>query len=143
MLFENENPYLEMILNLGENAYMTTGSNQSDLIGFYKGNMFENEYLPYKNLTYIKPKISSEREEELLTIMKYNFMVIDYNLYLDVHPDDSNILRKYKEAADHLEECKKAYIKKYGPLCITETNYPKYEWIQSPWPWDKEDGKYV
>ena len=25
--------------------------------GFYKGNMFPNEYVPYKNLTYIKPKI--------------------------------------------------------------------------------------
>lgn len=143
MLFENENPYLDMILNLGEIESINVGTNQDELMGFYKGNMFDSEYEPYRNLTYIKPKITSEREEALLKVMKYNFMVIDYNLYLDLHPDDQNILNKYKNAAEKLEECKKAYIKKYGPLCITEASYPKYEWLNSPWPWDKEDGKYV
>lgn len=144
MLFENDTNYLNMLFNLDkpsnnyDNMY-----NQNNEVGFLRGNMFDNEFKPYKNMTYIKPKLSTQREKDLFKIMESAFMINDYNLYLDVHPDDANILNKYKMSADKLRMLTKEYEDKYGPLCITSANYDTFKWLESPWPWDKEDGKYV
>ena len=34
-------------------------------IGYARGNMFKDEYMPYKNMTYIEPFITNEREKKL------------------------------------------------------------------------------
>ena len=105
--------------------------------------MFDKEFIPHKGMTYITPKVKTEKQKDLLAIMKCNFMLIDYNLYLDVHPEDTMILNKYKKVAKTLEDKTKEYEKKYGPLCNTSADYNTFKWIESPWPWNKEDGKYV
>lgn len=114
-----------------------------DEVLFLKGNMFESEYKPYKNMTYIKPKIKGEKEKLLYEIMMYSFMINDYNLYLDLHPDDGVYLRKIKDAINSLEIKEKEYEKKYGPLMVEKTEGESFEWIKSPWPWEGDDSKYV
>lgn len=150
MLFENnDNNYLDMFLgmpsmnkNYPSFDNMTTQT-VSDEEGFLRGNMFENEYVPYKNLTYIKPKVKGEREKVLFKIMEVAFAINDYNLYLDIHPNDMNILNKYKSCTEKLRRLTKEYEEKYGPLSIDASNYSTFKWIESPWPWEREDGKYV
>lgn len=144
MLFENENPYLDMILNLGTNEYLNKVEPSSkDLEKYLRGNMFDSEFIPYKNMTFKNPKISGTKEKELFEIMMYSFMINDYNLYLDLHPEDSQMYEKFKKAIECLDDLKEKYIKKYGPLEVCESNYPNYMWLKSSWPWDKKDGKYV
>ena len=144
MLFENDHNYLNMLFNIdNQNNYNGFNNMLSNEEGFLRGNMFENEYVPYKNMTYIKPKLKSERERDLYKIMELAFAVNDYNLYLDVHPEDTNILNKYKMCAEKLKQLTKEYEAKYGPLCIDSANYNTFKWIESPWPWEREDGKYV
>ncbi len=146
MLFENDNSYLDMVMNIPGLDYLNNSHDhekEDDIERFFRGNMFDNEFDPYKNMTYIKPKVRNEKQKDLLSLMKYSFMVIDYNLYLDVHPEDNLVLNKYKKAAQKLDEKTKEYERKYGPLCNTSANYNTFKWIDSPWPWDKEDGKYV
>ena len=143
MLFENDNSYLDMVMNIPGLDYLNNQGKEDNTENFYKGNMFDEEFVPYKKMTYITPKVKTQREKDLEIIMKYNFMVIDYNLYLDVLPDDMKILSKYQNAAHILEEKTKEYEKKYGPLCNTTTDYKTFKWLESTWPWDKEDGKYV
>ena len=53
------------------------------------------------------------------------------------------ILNKYNMECEQLKKLQKDYEQKYGPLCITKAGFNSYKWISSPWPWDKEDGKYV
>jgi len=142
MLFEN-NDYMDMIFNMPNLNDFNNSSNLSVSEGFLRGNMFENEYVPYKNMTYIKPSVKGEREKDLLKIMEYSFAINDYNLYLDLHPEDMEILSKYKAASQNLEKCMNEYEKKYGPLNITTSDYNTFKWIDAPWPWQKEDGKYV
>ncbi|MBE6155436.1 MAG: spore coat protein CotJB [Firmicutes bacterium] len=105
--------------------------------------MFDDEYVPYKNLTYIKPKIKSEKERDLFKIMEVYFAINDYNLFLDVHPENTNILNKYRACTEKYRKLTKEYEEKYGPLSIDEGNYKTFKWIESPWPWEKEDSKYV
>ena len=84
MLFENDNNYLNLLFNVGQsdnyNSFNNTGAIASDEEGFLRGNMFDDEYVPYKNLTYIKPKIKSEKERDLFKIMEVYFlsMIITY-----------------------------------------------------------------
>lgn len=137
MLFEN-NDYLDMLFNVNSD---NNDCNVSE--GFLRGNMFDNEFEPYKNMHYLKPRLNNQREKDLLKVQEIAFEVNDYNLYLDVHPDDMNILNKYKESAERLKRLCKEFEEKYGPLTIDNANYNTFKWIESPWPWQKEDSKYV
>ena len=134
MFFENNN-YFDMIFDKAKE--------EKTPVKFARGNMFDNEFISYKNMNYIMPKASSKREEDLFKIMEVNFALIDYNLFLDVHPDNSDILNKYNESAKKLETLKKEYEQKYGPLSNECAGYPTFKWLDSPWPWDKESGQYV
>ena len=48
--------------------------------GFLRGNMFKDEYLPYKNMTYINIRPKSDREAKLFNVMQYSFAINDLNL---------------------------------------------------------------
>lgn len=142
MLFENNN-YLDMFLGMPNMNNQINQSVSDDNVGFLRGNMFDNEYKPYKNYTYIKPKVKNAKEELMFKIMEYSFAINDYNLYLDVHPENMEILNKYKMCVEKLKAKEKEYEEKYGPLSIDYANYNSFKWIESPWPWEREDGSYV
>ena len=138
MFFENINDgFIDMFLT----DQRPNPSN--DVSKFLRGNMFDNEFIPYKGMSYLNPKLKSQREKDLFEIMKASFEINDYNLYLDLNPQDTVILSRYKMAAKKLENLTESFEKKYGPLCIDSADYENFKWIDNPWPWDKEDSKYV
>lgn len=109
----------------------------SPLEGFNKGNMFKNLYSKYKNHVY-KLKVNSKRDELLYQIQMYLFAMKDINLYLDLHPNDVNMLNKFYEYRNKYNELKKKYENEYSPLCINNVmNNNKWSWVDNPWPWDK------
>ena len=107
--------------------------------GFLRGNIFKDEYEPYKNLTYFKQNPKSERERLLYEIMGISFAINDLNLYLDLHPEDKNLYEEFKRYTQKCMELKDEYSKKYGAITLDNTS-EKYNWIDSPWPWDNEGG---
>ncbi len=113
--------------------------------GFLRGNMFANEYKPYKNYKVKKIVPRTQREELLLEIMELSFAINDLNLYLDLHPEDKHMLKKFNELVEKSCKCEMEYVKNYGSLeVIDNTSDEKFEWIKNPWPWDNEGGtKYV
>lgn len=109
--------------------------------GLNKGNMFKNEYDPYKNYIY-RVVVKGDRDELLLKIQELTFKIIDLNLYLDVYPNNNEIYKEFKNTAAELKKYKEIYEKNYGPLCMTETLfYDSYKWEKDPWPWMNEGGK--
>ena len=142
MLFDNNNVDLDFsFLNL-------TGLNNNDSDrkflsakeGFLKGNIFKNEYKPYKNLSYINIKPKNDREAKLFNVMCYTHAITDMNLYLDTHPEDRNALNLLKEFIKEEEMAKKEYIDNYGPLNVCDVKGDKFTWIDSPWPWENMGG---
>ena len=108
--------------------------------GLNKGNMFKNEYDPYKNYIY-KVVVKGERDELLLKIQELTFKTIDLNLYLDMYPNDDKMYNEFKSSIEELKKYKEIYEKNYGPLCMTETKYyDSYKWEKNPWPWMNEGG---
>lgn len=145
MLFDNDDMDYSFLNMIGLNDKMDNPNN--DLLscneGFLKGNMFKNEYVPYKNLTYIDIKPKSDREAKLFNVMQYSFAINDLNLYLDLHPEDKDMLYKLEEIIKKEKEAKEDFINSYGPLDICDTKGNEFEWINNPWPWDNGGDMYV
>lgn len=113
--------------------------------GFSRGNMFNDLYEGYKDYKVVMPVATNEKESDLLDIMALSFALNDLNLYLDLHPTDDKMLKKFKELVEISCTKEMEYVKKYGPLEVNDsTSLSKFEWICNPWPWDNERGsKYV
>lgn len=108
--------------------------------GFLRGNMEGITYNPYKNMTYLKPNISSEREHDLYKLQEIAFAAHDINLYLDTHPNDSNAIRLYNEYNKQEKMLNDAYERKYGPIDLSDNeglSMTPWAWIKEPWPWNE------
>ena len=128
------------------NMKLETNSNLASVKdGFVKGNMFNDLYDPYKNYRYQELTVNNKQEELLLEIMVLSFAINDLNLYLDLHPTDESMLRKFKDLTEKAYSKEMEYVKCYGPLEVMDSeSLSKFEWINNPWPWENTGGtKYV
>ena len=107
---------------------------------FLRGNMFKDEYKPYKNLTFINIRPNSDREAKLFTLMQYDFAINDLNLYLDTHPNNEEALSTLELLIEEQKKAKAEYVNNYGSLDITDVSGNTFDWIKDPWSWEKEDG---
>ena len=143
MLFEDNNFDVNMSLFMPE-FFNRENNILEPMEGFMRGNMFKNEYKPYKNLTYFKLLPKNEKEKMLYQIMALSFAINDLNLYLDLHPNNEEAFNLFKKYVNEKKELNKEYTKMFGPLTLTKTTGSKYNWLDCPWPWDDLGGaKYV
>ena len=106
--------------------------------GFLRGNMFGNLYEPYKNYKPAQLEPTNEKEALLYQLMQYKFALIDLDLYLDTHPNDSNTIALYNQYLIIEKQISEKYESMYGPLTL-DSNYlvkNNWTWKNSPWPWE-------
>ena len=140
MLFEDNDFDVNMAFFIPDVDFNRTGNVLSPMDGFLRGNMFQDEYEPYKNLTYFNLNPSNDKERLLYQVMAYSFAINDLNLYLDLHPDNKGMLDLFKKYVKEEKELCKEYVNKYGPLEVNEVMGQKFDWINSPWPWETRGG---
>lgn len=111
--------------------------------GFMRGNMFNNEYIPYKNYKVKELVATNDKEEQLFRIMALSFAINDLNLLLDLNPNDRENFNTFKSLIKEKNDLEQKYIEKYGPLTLEETTKNSFDWV-SAFPWENEGGsKYV
>ena len=103
--------------------------------GFNRGNMFDNLFWPYKYIADVHG--NDEREKLLLNIQKYSFASHEMNLYLDLNPDDVQAIGLYNQYKDEEDRLIKEYESKYGKICLGINENNTWDWIKSPWPWER------
>ncbi len=105
--------------------------------GFIRGNLFPNLYNYYKNPKPYNVNPANEQAELLTNIDAYSFAMNDINLYLDLHPDDQNMIALYNQYVNQYQTYKNEYARKYGNLDTTMANIDKdkWTWVEEPWPW--------
>ena len=140
MLFEDNDFDINMAFFIPDVDFSRTLNVVSPMQGFLRGNMFKDEYEPYKNLTYFKLNPSNDKERLLYQVMAYSFAINDLNLYLDLHPDNKGMLDLFKKYVKEEKELCNEYVNKYGPLEVNEVKGQKFDWINSPWPWETRGG---
>ncbi len=114
----------------------TTNKLYSAKEGFLRGNMFKDEFDPYKNYSIATIVPKNTKEEVELKIMELDFAINDLNLYLDLHPEDKEMFDLFKKYIAEANRYKEEYINMVGPLCITDVTGKNYNWLAS-WPWEK------
>ncbi len=84
-----------------------------------------------------------DRETMLYEIMALDFAETDLNLFLDTHPDDSDAIELHNNIIKKRAVLIDSYQSMYGP--ITTRGYlnsdSTWDWIENPWPWNKQKGK--
>ena len=107
--------------------------------GFTKGNMYANLYDPYKNYKPATIISKTEKEDLLNQIRMYSFAATDLSFYLDVNPNNSNLIKIYNEYIEKTKELKNKYEKTYGPLtCSFIMPNNDFIWNNNPWPWESD-----
>ena len=140
MLFEDNDFDINMAFFIPDVDFSRNVNILSPMEGFLRGNMFQDEYEPYRNLTYFKLYPKDEKEKLFYQVMAYSFAINDLNLYLDLHPENKEVFNLFKKYVQEEKELCGEYVKKYGPLEVTETLGNKYDWLNSPWPWETRGG---
>lgn len=104
--------------------------------GFIRGNMFQNLYDNYGKVYDVKPM--NEQAELLTYIDIYDFAMIDLGLYLDVFPNDQNMIAFYNNIRKEKCNVIKKYEENYGPLTLESDalNVTPWSWDKNPWPWE-------
>lgn len=128
--------------NVKDNLNNTLNVNQTNLAspkeGWLRGNLFNNLYDPYKNYKYRELMPKNKREELLFNILKFEFAMKELNLYLDLHPRDSEMIKLYNRYLMEEKKLCEEYEKTFGPLTLDNMNMAEnnWQWIASPWPWE-------
>lgn len=80
-----------------------------------------------------------ERERMLREVMSLDFTLVDLNLYLDTHPTDQKAINYYNTIVQRSNALRQRFEQTYGPLlAYTFTSKSPWQWIDSPWPWEKQ-----
>ena len=106
--------------------------------GFARGNMFNNLYEEYKNYTPQELNPTNDKEYLMMLLQMYCFAAHDLGLYLDVNPNDRNVIRQRAEYIRMYNETLAQYENSFGPLMLDGTNLAgsEWNWSNSPWPWE-------
>lgn len=130
--------------NKMQNNNQLSTTNQNKFLvpkeAFLRGNIEAGTYVPYKNMTYMKPVIKNDRENALYKLQEVAFAAHELNLYLDTHPSDSNAVRLYNEYNRQEKMLNDEYERKYGPIDLSDTeglSMTPWAWIKEPWPWNE------
>lgn len=132
--------------NYGENLnnnYNTMGLNQNNdnpSVGFERGNLFDNLYEPYKNYKPVDLNPKDQKEYLMYQVMMYAFALNDLNLYLDINPNDNNMINLRNKYLKEYQHVFNQYENKFGALGVNSNFLDKapWGWVSSfPWEVDK------
>ncbi len=104
-----------------------------------EGTLFPGLNLPFHLMKNGREVAPCPRTE----LQALSFVVQELGLYLDTHPEDAEAFTLYQNYTRLLEQGRRIYLEKVGPLVQTDAALDNsYTWVLGPWPWQhqgKED----
>ena len=97
----------------------------SDEDAIIRGTLFPELDLPFKNYVINSPLMKTDKTE----LMSVGFVCLELRLYLDTHPNDTNVLSYYRQYTKRFMDLKEKYNEK--------AEQPGHNnWVFDPWPWE-------
>ncbi len=133
-------PNINYYKNITSNKHTSVDNLFDPYTGFIHGNMFPNLYDPYKLPKPYDIQPLNEQARMLTQIDALRFSTIDLGLYLDVHPEDHNMLNLFNQYRVQANNLQREYDSKYGPLLLSDDSLTAYPWAWNnrPWPWENK-----
>ena len=106
--------------------------------GFEKGNLFPSLYEQYKNYNPANLIARTEQERMFFELSSLCFAAHELNLYLDVYPNNLQMIQLFNDYRRKSDELKRDYENKYGIINITSQSLEQspFAWVDQPWPWE-------
>lgn len=142
--FNYTNPNMNMY-NKSNESFNNQGNIQNHINNLYdpyngliRGNLFKNLYDPYKTGKPYEIKPMNNQAELLTYIDALSFAMVDLGLFLDVNPDNQDMIKLFNQYKKEKENLTKQYEFKYGPISLDSDSLNSYPWSWNdmPWPWD-------
>lgn len=97
------------------------------------GTLFPGLNLPFR----LAVEGSSLPATPLAELQALEFVVLELNIYLDTHKDDTEAFNLFKQFSAMEKAAKAAYESKYGPITKEAAAAGDcYKWLCDPWPWN-------
>ena len=97
------------------------------------GTLFPGLNLPF----HLAVEGSTLPATPLAELQALEFVVLELNLYLDTHRDDTEAFALFKQFSAMEKAARAAYESKYGPITKeTAAAADSYQWLSDPWPWN-------
>lgn len=81
-----------------------------------------------------------EREILINRIAALDFAIVELNLYMDTHPNDTEVNMKLNDYKEKSMQLKNEYQEKFSPLSSKNIEENRWGWISDPWPWNNDNG---
>lgn len=78
-----------------------------------------------------------DRTTLMKQIQQYGFAIKELELYLDTHPGCRRALALFNSYVQKKKEAEQIYIREYGPIVSTQNGENEWNWVDSPWPWER------
>lgn len=121
--FENSHSHLR---------YLTSNDFLNPIEALSYGNIDPELYLGYKNY---KVKMVNPTLDNVLK--SYLFAMIELNLYLDTHPNDSNAVNLFNNYSKDFKVILEQYENENGVLSILSNKYNNKWNYAKNWPWER------
>ncbi|HEY0828181.1 MAG TPA: spore coat protein CotJB [Bacilli bacterium] len=85
----------------------------------------------------MKKTVDDHYYQLLEELQAVDFVLVELNLYLDTHPQDSQALQQYNQHVQRRQQLAYQYEMNFGPLLHFGHSYSKqpWQWNHTPWPW--------
>ncbi len=81
----------------------------------------------------------NEKQRLLQRVQMFDFILDELNLFLDTHPGDQNAIAYFNRYQYLKNAAANEYITQFGPLRAEDfAGGESFDWIQGPWPWERE-----
>ena len=97
-----------------------------------RGTLFPGLDLTYMGMVNKDMDVSTPLRE----LMALGFAVHELGLYLDTHRNDPEAEALFQKYNKLYSEGVSEYERRYGPLQMTGSGSPAFDWVDDPWPWD-------
>ena len=135
--YTNYYNYMNSLNEMNQSMNKTQKAIAEPYEGFIRGNMFNNLYDQYKNYKPQELNPKNDREYAKMLMQMYCFAAHDLGLYLDVFPNDTNVIRQRAEYIRMYKEALMQYENSFGPITkesiMLENNW---SWNTTKWPWE-------
>ncbi len=103
-----------------------------------QGTLFPGLNLPFRAM----PQGSTVPSGPLAELQALEFVVTELGLYLDTHGSDQEAFQLFRKYVALMREGRARYAEMYGPLTQADAaDFDAYRWLQSPWPWEFQEGE--